>query len=193
MQLRRFWSRLACGSAILFFMASAAAWYLSYRRTPELDRSGPSVDCGVSITVGQLGFWMNRHAHRDVPARWACGWGPMAIDFRKLQFSPGSADFSLLDFRVVHEKLSTGGDYYLIELPLWLMTSASGGVAILCVWHRWRGRRRRLEGHCPVCGYDLRASPDRCPECGTPRSGAADSPISPANPSSSAAPARTPP
>jgi hypothetical protein len=49
----------------------------------------------------------------------------------------------------------------LLMLPLmWIVYS----------YFRTRAERRIAQGLCGNCGYDMRASPDRCPECGTVKS-----------------------
>ena len=53
-------------------------------------------------------------------------------------------------------------------IPLWAPAVVSGILPVSWVAARRRGRSRWRLGQCQKCGYDLRASPERCPECGTP-------------------------
>ena len=50
-------------------------------------------------------------------------------------------------------------------VPAWFAALVTGIPPALGLWRRLRKRRSTLN-LCPVCGYDLRATPDRCPECG---------------------------
>lgn len=56
---------------------------------------------------------------------------------------------------------------WVVQFPLWF--AALVGSLLPIVWIRWRVRQSRLlrEGLCRNCGYDLRATPEKCPECGT--------------------------
>lgn len=51
-------------------------------------------------------------------------------------------------------------------IPLWPLPIATGSLWIWMRSHRRRLEREAAQGLCRRCGYDLRATPDRCPECG---------------------------
>jgi hypothetical protein len=59
-----------------------------------------------------------------------------------------------------------GSDWkWWADAPHWIVAVV---LAVLPLSRRrWlMSPRRRRPGLCPACGYDLRATPDRCPECG---------------------------
>ena len=51
-------------------------------------------------------------------------------------------------------------------VPNWCPAVLTFCPVALWVWRSRRSRHRGRAGHCPSCGYDLRATPERCPECG---------------------------
>jgi hypothetical protein len=51
-----------------------------------------------------------------------------------------------------------------IRFPYWVAAIATATIPL--AWTASRLRPHRPPGRCRRCGYDLRASPQRCPECG---------------------------
>jgi hypothetical protein len=53
-----------------------------------------------------------------------------------------------------------------VSIPFWLLIGVTTTAGWLLGRRNWLVRRRVINGQCPACGYDVRATPDHCPECG---------------------------
>jgi hypothetical protein len=112
-----------------------------------------------------------------LPAEIPCGFsGPTSIPMldgrlRRLDsYALTSPDFREFKFQLRMELLRLrlgGGWVWIVGVPWWGFTIVTGIGPLWIFGKRIRSSLRASDGHCAVCGYDLRATPDRCPECGT--------------------------
>ena len=74
---------------------------------------------------------------------------------------PETLDASLVGFGV---RLRNGAP--VLVLPCWFVAVIAAVLPAARAVRHDRHRLRRSRGLCPACGYDLRTTPEKCPECG---------------------------
>jgi hypothetical protein len=75
----------------------------------------------------------------------------------------GHFDFSRFEEKTGESSYATIG----VAFPCWFFSLLTCLLPIAWIWRGVSARRTQAAGKCAICGYDLRATPDRCPECGT--------------------------
>ena len=149
----RFLLNAAAALSVLLALATAGLWARSYWTCDRL--------CGGNYLVESEfgGMYLN----------------PIVSDSRNLtweHFPAGKFGVAEQDWFEVVRRLRPLRMFQRVRTRRWLIVAPHWFVVLaftaLPAYRLARRMRRRPQpGHCPTCGYDLRATPDRCPECGT--------------------------
>ena len=186
--LRRLLNLLTALS-VLLCVALAAVWTASYRWSPvgtstTLLRRGPAgEESWVRDASAQVwrGFLVLSHrtwlyGRRDgmmlliaIEPRRSWRWErpdptrPLA--WRSWRTYPRRLGFAL-SCRVSPGAAQWPSAEWTAAVPMWALSAATAALPAGRLISRLR-RQRQRPGFCGRCGYDLRATPDKCPECGT--------------------------
>jgi hypothetical protein len=95
---------------------------------------------------------------KDWPHKESRPWWRRHID---LDYNPVNPGYGLLGAWSLEKR-----DRYW-DLPCWPTYLATVVMPASWLFRRFRRRPRTSTNACATCGYDLRATPLRCPECGT--------------------------
>ena len=148
-------------------VCSLTWWRFEVRRPPDPDLRDPESVSRRAWYDRTLDDYVARRAEHDrYPSAWAS---------RRVQpklFQPLSSTRLGLNARWGDSGWYVGRAHHVdVTCPYWLPLLVSSALPALWLWATIRRARRPKEGLCPACGYDLRATPDRCPECGTAGAG----------------------
>ena len=137
----------AFAAAVIVVAASFGNRLLYSNETAGFD-GGWSVELRSGRLVASRHHLVSSYLSLPSSPSWRNGGG---FSFERRRFATGGA----VGGKVMAEHLA---------IPLYPLPLLSG---LLLAWRIDRYRRLRPPGHCVNCGYDLRATPARCPECGT--------------------------
>jgi hypothetical protein len=182
-RLVRYWFNLC--TVFSFLLCAAACWLLFTDRLPTPDElvyrsswdskatTATCVEWVIQRSRGRV--WVGRtEATYTGDAQWIERLAPHhRIGWEHIQGSAYAITGNLFELGTVHTagtgwKAQTSG----VQFPLWsafILTAVLPTLWIGKLATALRRRGRSATGSCPTCGYDLRASPSRCPECGTPK------------------------
>ena len=173
---------LCSAVSLLLCIATALFWVRSYRITDSLGYTGQRRATEVASCYQMLSVWL-WVSDDDVPPGtspeiWCPGLRFRAFspphEYARPSFSP-PVPFRLARITFSRSSTSANQSYkaviWHLECPMWMVALVTATLPSWWICRSYYIRRRKRRGFCSSCGYDLRASPNRCPECGyVPRS-----------------------
>jgi hypothetical protein len=165
--------------SLLLCVAVAVMWVRSYWVSDELIWTTAHVDVStgrawnenMEYVQSSRGWWAHGNHSTDPDAwdRYEHSNRPEGVRLREFEWRRTPAPLAI-QFRATRYGGETPVPYWATVLALAVLPTCR--VTLPRV-RRWLERRRRdCVGRCGYCGYDLRATPDRCPECGRGTRGA---------------------
>lgn len=176
--MRRLLPSLLRLTAVTAFVAVCILWARSYRRVDAVVVYGSKVRLqGLGSFRGSLILFLS--TTRVDPNRTLaieCGSAPVSAfePVAGFLFEQSVTKLSFHGFRLARGR--AGG--VMIPPPTYVAITVPHAAAVvtaipslLSLRHVIRRRRWGRQGRCTACGYDLRSSPQRCPECGAAPTG----------------------
>ena len=170
--------------ATLLFLASAGLWVRTYFVKDDalwIARSGSRIALVAKTYPGTLD---PATLEESVPIGDAPGWETSRVSDEDIFLSRSwEQEHSVLGFAYIRTSFAGGGNAFHkvryvgrwreLFVPVWSICALFSLLPAGSVFFALRRRRAGATGLCVQCGYDLRATPERCPECGARANAAA--------------------